>query len=511
MRKLISVEIDEDDKVVDISNRGGMLRFLGPPYMMNILFTELCERYSYYALRSILVLFFSGPLGWSDSASVSIVFFSASLTYFTPLLGGWIADAKLGKYKTILRFCMVYIVGSCVLTISAAAESSVIAILGLVAIAIGTGGIKPVVSAFGRDQLEHETPEVRDRFFRVFYFCINVGSVISFIFSPLLKKFVGYPVAFGVPTIFLGIATYTFWAARDSYTKQAPKGSPWNTVIRTIRAARKNKSSDDNTRHWIHNARGIDGCSSSDIYETLAVYRVATVLAIFPIYWTLYDQQGSAWTLQAERMNLYGLEPEQLGVANPLMVLALIPVFDQYIYPNINMSPLFRIGVGMIVSALAFVLSAIVEAVISSSDDHSVSVFLQLPQIFILSCSEILVSITGLEFAYAQAPESMKSIVMALFLLTTAVGDLLGGGLYAILGEKISPAALFLLCAVAMILNTYVFSRVASKFVPLSSLSPVIIKDGRRSILNDDDDDDDTSSDNNNNNNRGGGGDVEDL
>ena len=153
------------------------------------------------------------------------------------------------------------------------------------------------------------------------------------------------------------------------------------------------------------------------------------------------------------------------------MVLALIPVFDQYIYPNIKMSPLFRIGVGMVVSALAFVLSAIVEAVISSSDENSVSVFLQLPQIFILSTSEILVSITGLEFAYAQAPESMKSTVMALFLLTTAVGDLLGGGLYAALGENISPAALFLLCAVAMILNTYVFYRVALKFVPLSSSS----------------------------------------
>jgi dipeptide/tripeptide permease len=161
------------------------------------------------------------------------------------------------------------------------------------------------------------------------------------------------------------------------------------------------------------------------------------------------------------------------------MVLALIPIFDQYIYPNIKMSPLFRIGVGMIISACAFVMSAIVEAVISSSDEHSVSVFLQLPQIFVLSVSEILVSITGLEFAYANAPESMKSTVMALFLLTTAVGDLLGGGLYATLGENISPAALFLLCAVAMVFNTFLFSRVASKFIPLSSsISSSSIGDG---------------------------------
>jgi len=314
MKKLIDDDdnddmIDDEDKVTDISSGSkGMLGWLGPPFMINILVAELCERYSFYALRSILVLFFSGPLGWSDSASVSVVFFSASLSYFTPLLGGWIADAKLGKYKTILRFCMIYIIGSSILTISAAAESAFIAITGLIAIAIGTGGIKPVVSAFGRDQLEHESEVVKERFFRVFYFCINVGSVVSFIFSPLLKKYVGYPVAFGVPTLFLGVATYTFWSARDSYSKQAPTGSPWSTVIRTLRAARKNNNNKSNntTRHWIHDARGIDGCSASDIYETLAVYRVGVVLAIFPIYWTLYDQQGSAWTLQAERMNLYG-------------------------------------------------------------------------------------------------------------------------------------------------------------------------------------------------------------
>eukprot|EP00939_MAST-03C_sp_MAST-3C-sp1_P000417 g417.t1 len=451
--------------------------------MANILITELCERYSFYALRSILVLFFSEEIGWSDDASVSVVFFSASLTYFMPLLGGWVADSKSGKFKAILWFCVVYIFGSATLTIAAGAKSAFIAILGLVLIAVGTGGIKPNVSAFGADQLKDCEPEVKERFFRVFYFSINVGSFFSYIVSPLLRKHLGYPVAFGVPTLFLGLATYTFWSARRSYVKIAPDGSPIAVVFGTMRTAfrRRHRDNDDGTtsddvsgaQHWIERAKGgPDGHGERDVKDSLAVWRVSKVLAVLLIFWMLYDQQASAWTLQAERMDLHGLQPEQMGVVNPVLVLALIPLFDQVIYPRWGASsflpsptPLRKIGLGMLICASAFVVSAVVEGMIASaSEENSVSVFLQLPQLFILSVSEILVSITGLEFAYEQAPPSMKSCVMALFLVTTAVGDLLGGGLYSGLGSEMSPAGLFVLCAVAMIANTVLFVYVAKRF-----------------------------------------------
>eukprot|EP00940_MAST-03C_sp_MAST-3C-sp2_P003022 g3022.t1 len=476
-------------------------RILGKPIMANILVTELCERYSYYALRAILVIFFSDEIGWSDDAAVSVVFFSTALTYFMPLLGGYVADAKIGKFKSILYFCVVYIAGSATLTIGASAKSAAIAILGLCFIAVGTGGIKPNVSAFGADQLADCDPAVKERFFRVFYFSINIGAVLSYIISPLLRQHAGYSVAFGVPTIFLCLATWTFWSARASYVKEPPSGSPIAVVYRTLRIAYRQRSTnlgmsskcdaddddDDDDEatssgpaapvHWIERARGVDGCGDRDVKETLAVWRVAKVLAILPIFWMLYDQQASAWTLQAERMDLHGLQPEQMGVVNPILVLLLIPIFDQFIYPRWEAStylppltPLRKIGVGMLICAASFVLSAVVEGMIAEADEeNSISVFLQLPQLLVISVSEILVSITGLEWSYANAPASMKSCVMALFLVTTAVGDLLGGGLYSGVGSQMSPAGLFMLCAVLMAVNTVFFAYVAKRFEPSDS------------------------------------------
>ena len=102
-------------------------------------------------------------------------------------------------------------------------------LLGLVLISIGTGGIKPCVSSFGADQFVHAGhPATRTHaissFSHIFYFAINLGSVGSFIITPLLREYVGYPVAFGVPAILLTLATLIFWSARNQYNILPPAG-----------------------------------------------------------------------------------------------------------------------------------------------------------------------------------------------------------------------------------------------------------------------------------------------
>ena len=88
-----------------------------------------------------------------------------------------------------------------------------------------------------------------------------------------------------------------------------------------------------------------------------------------------------------------------------------------------------------------------------------------------ISISEILVSVTSLEFAYAQAPSSMKATCTSLFLLTTAVGDTLGAVMYANLAPVMSSSLLFFFCAAMMVLNTFLFAWVARKFVPRNSMT----------------------------------------
>ncbi len=509
----------------------------GPPWVLNILLSELCERFSFYALRAVLVLFLVERLGWSDDAAISMFFASSALAYYMPLLGGYVADAKLGKFKTIVGFSCIYIAGCFFLALSAfvspdpvplgnatvsgsgggggddaaqeaareraeaestggqgesatvqnSAGAAAITVFALVLIAIGTGGIKPNVSSFGADQFADSPggPDEVGRFFAVFYFCINCGSVASFIVSPILRVNAGYGVTFALPCALLIVATLILWAGRRQYVQKPPGRSPVGIFFHVIVTARRERSSGGvpagaagrRGHHWMRAAEGQPGCGPQEVKDSIAVWRQCSVLATLPIFWMLYDQQGSAWTLQAETMDLHGfLEPEQLGVLNPVLILCLLPIFENVIYPAWEASafgarypptPLFRIGVGMLFAALAFVISGLVQATIDgNAHPNSVSVFLQLPQILVISISEILVSVTSLEFAYAQAPNSMKATCTSLYLLTTAVGDTLGAAMYANLGPVMGSSGLFFFCAVMMVLNTVLFVAVARRFVP---------------------------------------------
>ena len=207
----------------------------GPPCVRNILGSELCERFSWYGLRAILVLYFNHSLGWSKDASISMFSYSSALAYFMPLLGGYLSDSRLGKYRTILYFSCLYVVGCTMLAVSALERLVWLSILGLVFIGVGTGGIKPCVSSFGADQFTQRrcinASEVSARehqissFFHFFYFSINLGSVGSFILTPLLRQYFGYAVAFAVPAVLLAIATIIFWSARNTYFRSPPAGS----------------------------------------------------------------------------------------------------------------------------------------------------------------------------------------------------------------------------------------------------------------------------------------------
>lgn len=186
------------------------------------------------------------------------------------------------------------------------------------------------------------------------------------------------------------------------------------------------------------------------------VRRLFSVLLVFlPIclFWALYDQQGSRWTFQALLMNpkvrLFGqslkIKAEQMGIINAVLILVLIPIFDRLIYPmfgcmGIKCRPLVRIFWGMVLGVLSFVMAAILQFVITARGtfipnpmdpmtemcvDGCVHILAQVPQYIVLTCGEIMLSITGLELAYSQAPASMKSVCQAAWLLTVAAGNLI--------------------------------------------------------------------------------------
>ncbi|KAI4579160.1 hypothetical protein MJG53_001033 [Ovis ammon polii x Ovis aries] len=284
-------------------------KICGSNYPLSIVFivvNEFCERFSYYGMKAVLTLYFLYYLNWSEDTSTSVYHAFSSLCYFTPILGAAIADSWLGKFK-------------------------VLSMVGLSLIALGTGGIKPCVAAFGGDQFEEKHFAISSRF--------------------------------------------------------------------------KNRSGDNPKReHWLDWAA--EKYPKQLIMDVKALTRVLFLYIPLPMFWALFDQQGSRWTLQATRMN---------GnlVLSPFLIVIFIPLFDLVIYRlvskcGINFTSLRKMTVGMILACLGFAVAAAVEIKINemaTCQPNSQEIFLQ---VLNLADDEVKVTVLGDENNTLLA-ESIKS------------------------------------------------------------------------------------------------------
>ena len=198
-----------------------------PPQTKYIVGNEACERFSFYGMRSILTLYMTSMLLMSEKEAMAVSHLFIACIYILPMLGAWIADRFYGRYNTILYVSLFYCLGHGVLALSDLTgdidTKRTILITGLFIIALGAGGIKPCVSAFVGDQVEGLKDSVlMTRIYAAFYWSINFGSFFSFLIIPWVHQTLGYGWAFGVPGIFMAIATLVFWLGRKHYTHKQP-------------------------------------------------------------------------------------------------------------------------------------------------------------------------------------------------------------------------------------------------------------------------------------------------
>lgn len=248
-------------------------------------------------------------------------------------------------------------------------------------IAVGTGGIKPCVAAFGGDQfILPQQEKYLITFFSVFYFAINSGSLISSFLTPELRNGVKcfgeqecYSLAFFVPAILMVLSIVIFVAGKPMYRMKKPEGNVVLSVFKCISHALYKKSTQKKERkvehdHWLDHANDkYDGKLIADIKATLQVLKLFIPL---PFFWALYDQQGSRWTFQATRMDgqigSFLIKADQMQVVSSLLILLFIPIFETCLYPifakiKIIDTPLKKLTTGGFLAALAFIASAIVE------------------------------------------------------------------------------------------------------------------------------------------------------
>src|SRR2546430_3186195 len=389
-----------------------------PPGVPYIIGNEAAERFSYYGMKSILTVFMahyilnnSGALApMSPNEAYKYTHYFVSGVYYLPIVGAILADGWLGKYRTILSLSIVYCFGS--LTLACMDTSWSIAVgqrtmlaVGLILICLGAGGIKPCVSANVGDQFGESNKHPLSKMFGWFYFSINAGSFISSILCPwlLANPKYGPGWAFGIPGIAMLIATLFFWGGRNKMVHVPPGGLG-----------------------YLRQTFSRDGL--------ITLLRIAMVYVFILVFWALWGMSnGVEWTLQAEKMDLHwlgnALIAAQMQTANPILILIFIPLVNYVIYPAINrvfpLTPLRKIGIGLFLTGLSFIVIVWIQGQIDAGLRPSIN--WQFLAYIILTLGEAMVSITGLEFSYTQAPNTMKSSVMALWVFTVAFGEFFVG------------------------------------------------------------------------------------
>lgn len=379
-----------------------------PPGIPYIIGNEAAERFSFYGMRTILTVFMVNYL-WlmgdvagtrmSDAEATRKFHDFVSLVYLTPLFGALVADFFFGKYRIIMWLSVVYCFGHGALAVMGlAGEAGTWLMVGLWLIAIGSGGIKPCVSAHVGDQFGRSNRHLLPRIFNWFYWSINLGAFASTLLTPWLLEWHGPHWAFGVPGVLMALATLVFWLGRWKFVHIPARG--WH-VLREM-----------------FSSEGLK-----------AVGKLCAIYAFVAVFWALFDQSGSSWVLQAENMDLrwLGVEwlPSQIQALNPILILTFIPLFSYVVYPFIDrfypLTPLRKIAIGLFIMVISFVLVAVAQMKIDAGETPSIS--WQIVAYLALTAAEVMVSIVSLEFSYTQAPKSMKSLIMSLWLFAVALGN----------------------------------------------------------------------------------------
>ncbi|KAG0142781.1 hypothetical protein CROQUDRAFT_662105 [Cronartium quercuum f. sp. fusiforme G11] len=491
------VELPSEDELQTLRRVPGSVNLAA--YLIALV--ELVERFSYYGSTVVFTNFIqrplppgsvtgagglqSGALNMGQRASTGITTFNSFWVYVCPLFGAYVADAHLGRYNTIIISVIIALIGHLLLVVCALPSiivkpnSSLACFLcAIIIMGIGTGGFKPNISPLVAEQSEREgtsKPSVRtlksgervvvdpaltaERIYLYFYLMINVGALVGQIGMVYAEKYVGYWLAFLLPTVLFLLCPLVLIFGKRLYVLRPPTGSVFARVLRLWRFAiskrwRARRHSSPSVGFWdAVKPTSLEKAGEKKpswmkfddqwVDEVRRGFEACRVFLWFPLYWITYNQMNNNLTSQAATMNTHGLPNDILSNLDPLALIILLPLCDMVFYPalrraGINFSPIKKITAGFFTGSLAMISAAVTQHYIykgsscgrfankDGCEPVSISVWVQTPSYLLLAISEILASVTGLEYAFTLAPKNMRSLVMSLFLFQSAIASAIG-------------------------------------------------------------------------------------
>lgn len=422
-----------------------------------IFWGELAERCSYYGMMSILARFISDSagLGLGDAAGNTWVSFFKAACYFLPLLGGFLADQYLGKYRLIVIFSIPYILGHIIL----ANETYWWTIVALGLLAMGSGVIKPNISTLmgmTYDQKRPGNEQLRSMAFGMFYMAINIGAAASYAVLPKIRDDYGYSVAFMCPAVLMAVSFVIFAIGKPFYAVEKIE-----TQVSTP---------EENREKWA------------------TLLRVSGLFLVVTFFWAIFDQSHTTWVYFARDfmvLSIFGQEfsPEQFGTLNPILIVIFVPLLQVFWNvlersAGIRVRPTDKMMIGFVLTTLCMGVLAlagylcgpyteVVENGVTRrvvEDSSKVTIWWEILAFVLLTIAEVLISVTGLELAFVLAPKSLTSFVTAMWLLTVGLANLFINAPVGRLYADMSPGAYFALLSGMMVAVMVAFFFVAQRF-----------------------------------------------
>ncbi|KAJ5480728.1 hypothetical protein N7539_006622 [Penicillium diatomitis] len=504
---------DEDPTEDELSGPSALRRVSAPiPWAVyTVAFVELCERFSYYGTQVLYSNFVnhslpqingppgsnhytgagggssqgvSGALGRGVQTANGINTFNTFWCYIIPLFSAYMADEHWGRYKTICISIGVAILGHIILVLSAIppiitndTACFAVFILGVIIMGLGTGGFKPNISALVVEQIPVVNLKVRtlpsgervvvdptitqSRIYHYFYLFINIGALIGQIGMAYAEKYVGFWLAYLLPTIMFLTTPFIMIWGRKRYRQSPPQGSVVSKACRVFAFALKDRWHWNPIKFWkrTHDGTLWEAAKPSNIApgsrpawmtfddawvdEVRRGFAACAVFGYYPLYWLAYNQLTNNLTAQASTMTLNGVPNDVINNLDPFALIIFIPICDSFLYPGlrkmgIQFTAIKKITVGFLLAALAMVWSAVIQYYIyrdspcgynantCASADGAVipapiNVWAQTGAYVLIALSEIFASITSLEYAYSKAPRNMRSLIQAISLFTNAI------------------------------------------------------------------------------------------
>jgi POT family proton-dependent oligopeptide transporter len=429
----------------------------------------------------------SGALGYGQRVSYALSTFKQFFFYTTPLLGAYLADAHWGRFRTILLAAGVGILAHIIIVIAAIPD--VIArrpaslstfIVGIVFLGLSTGGVKSNLAPFIIEQMPHATTlelhtlntgerVIRDptatvnRAYMLWYLFTNLGALLGILTMPYVEKYVGFWLAWLIPTIMYVLCPLVLISCRRRYQHTEPEASVFSKALKLLLLTQKGRWSLNPLETWRRFKRSSvwDSVKPSSIEpsqrptwmtfddawvdEIRRGLKACKVFIWYPLFFLCFNQINSNLVSQAATLQLHGLPNEFITVTDPIGVIVLVAFCDRLLFPflrrrNINVSPIRRVTAAFFCGAAGMTWAAVLQYYIYQKSPcghrantcHSpapISVAAQSGIFVLIALGEVLGNTTILEYSYTKAPKSMRSLVQALGLFMNAIAAALGQAL----------------------------------------------------------------------------------